>query len=98
MNQSRDFVSVRGQAIRHTTATRDWVCGTCGGRLVTRWFEDAPHWRTLCFTAPEHSQDKFVHKQSWAYIEHRRHMEAAQAQDVFDHLPPELQAAIAERS
>ena len=98
MSQSRDFVSVRGIAVRHTTAQRDWLCGECGSRLATRWYEDAPHWRTLCIADPDHDPDKFVHKSSWAYIEHRRLTEAAQAQDVFDHLPAELQAAIQEEA
>ena len=94
----RDFISVRGQAIRHTTARRDWVCGVCGSNLATRWFMDAPNWRTICVNDPSHDPDKFVHKDSWAYMEHRRLTEAAQANDVFDHLPAELQAAIQERS
>lgn len=92
----RDFISVRGIAIRHTTAQRDWLCGECGYRLATRWHEDTPHWRTLCTNDPDHDPNNFVHKNSWAYIEHRRMAEAAQAQDVFDHLPAELQAAIQE--
>ena len=94
----RDFVSVRGRAIRRTTAVRDWVCGVCGSRLVTRWSAEPPHWQTVCFAEPMHEQDEFVHKQAWAWMEHRRLTEAAEAEDVLDHLPPELQAAIAERS
>jgi len=94
----REYISVRGIAIRHTTAVRDWLCGECGSRLVTRWVADAPHWRTVCSDNADHDSEKFVHQSSWAYIEHRRQREAAQAQDVFTHLPDELQAAIAERS
>ena len=90
----RDFISVRGRAIRHTTAARDWVCGVCGSRLVTRFMIDG--WATMCANDDEHDPDKFVHKQSWAHMEHRRLTEAAQAQDVLDHLPLELQAAINE--
>ena len=92
----RDFISVRGQAIRHTTAVRDWVCGECGSRLVTKFLPDG--WRTICSRDFEHDPDKFVHKQSWAWMEHRRLTETAQAKDVFDHLPAELQASITERS
>jgi hypothetical protein len=98
MTQDRDFVSVRGIAVRHTTAARDWVCGECGSRLVTRYIHDSDPtqsgWRTICHNEPKHSSDNFVHKNSWAYIEHRKLKEAAQAQDVFSHLPAELQAAI----
>jgi len=94
----RDSISVRGIAVRHTTAQRDWLCGECGSRLATRFLGAAPHWRPICTNDAGHDPDKFVHKQTWAYIEHRRHMDAARAQDVFDHLPAELQAAIAERS
>ena len=94
----RDFISIRGQAIRHATARRDWVCGTCGSALTTRWFADAPNWRTICINDPSHDCDAFVHKNAWAWIEHRRLTEAAQAEDVFNHLPAELQAQIQERS
>lgn len=90
----RDFFSVRGMAVRHSTARRDWVCGECGSPLTTRWFMDCPNWRTVCTNDPGHDPDQFVHKQSWAYMEHRRLTEKAQAKDVFDHLPAELQETI----
>ena len=97
MTSDRDFIVVRGKRIRHTTAARDWVCGVCGGRLVTRWFHEEPHWRTVCWAMPtKHSSDEFILKSTWAYREHRRMAEAAQAKDVFDHLPAEVRAQITE--
>ena len=98
MNQDRDHVYIRGQAILHTTAVRDWCCGICGSSLITRWFIDPPNWRTVCANDPGHEPDEFITSTAWAYREHRALEEAAQAQDVFSHLPPELQAAISERS
>ena len=94
MNQDRDCVTVKGKRILHATARRDWVCGTCGSALATTWHEEAPHWRTLCARDASHEPDGFVHKSTWEYREHRRMMNAAQAEDVFEHLPPELQTAI----
>lgn len=95
MNQSRDFVTIRDISVRHSTAVRDWVCGTCGGRLVTRFCETAPHWRTVCGVDASHDDQKFIHKSTVEYIEHREAMNAALAEDVFKHLPADLQAAIA---
>lgn len=94
MTNDRYSVYIKGRAIPHNVACRDWVCGNCGGRLVTRWFEDAPHWRTLCFDDGDHDPDGFVHKGTWAYLEARRMMDGVTAREVFKHLPPEVQAAI----
>ena len=90
----RDHVYVKGVAILHITACRDWVCGQCGSRLVTYWFDDAPNWRTVCVGDATHGADGFVHRSTWAYMEHRRLTGEARAEDVFANLPPELQAAI----
>ena len=94
MTQSRDFLQIGPIQVRHSTAARDWVCGTCGGSLVTRFYDAAPHWRTVCAQDESHDDQKFVHKSTWEYLEHRQYMDAAQAKEVFAHLPTELQAAI----
>lgn len=94
MNYDRDFVYIKGRAVRHSTAIRDWVCGECGGKLTARFFVDAPNWRTICTSDEQHAPDGFVHRATWEYLEHRRGMEALTAQHVFDNLPDELQAAI----
>lgn len=94
MTQSRDFLQIGPIAVRHSTAARDWMCGTCGGRLVTRFYETAPNWRTVCTRDASHDDQKFIHKSTAEYIEHREAMNAALAEDVFAHLPSELQAAI----
>ena len=94
MNQDRDGLQIRNLYIGHGTARRDWVCGCCGASLATRWFEQEPNWRTVCTNDPEHPADSFVHKASWAYRQARCQLEAMQAGDVFDHLPPELRADI----
>jgi hypothetical protein len=91
----RDFTTVKGRPRRHTTLTRDWVCGVCGGRLILKWFDDAPNWRTICAKHPdEHGPDEFVHSSTWAYREDRRKMEAMTAREVLRNLPEDLQAAI----
>jgi len=94
MIPSRDFVSIRGIAVRHITAARDWCCGACGSSLVTRWFDDDPNWRTVCANDPEHDTDEFILKASWEWLEHRRHMNGLEAQEIFDHLPADVQAIL----
>jgi len=94
VNCDREHVYIDGRAVLHATACRDWVCGECGSRLTTRWFDEAPNWRTVCASEPDHDADNFVHRSTWAYMEHRRLTGDAQAADVFANLPPELQAAI----
>jgi len=96
MNQTRDHVIIRGRAVLHSTACRDWVCGECGSRLVTRYLGATPEWKwaTICSQDKEHSPDNFIHKQSQAWREHEKLKEAATAQDIFRHLPQELQEAI----
>ena len=93
MTQARDHLTIGIIRIRHSTAVRDWLC-PCGSKLVTRFYDDAPHWRTVCAANPGHDDQEFVHQSTYEYLEHREYMDAAQAQDVFTHLPPELQAAI----
>jgi len=85
-------MTIRGQFVRHSTAARDWVCGECGSRVVTR--HTGAGWRTVCFDHPEHDDQTFVHKHHWAYLDAWRQMDTIKASEVFDHLPTELQAAI----
>jgi len=87
-------VRIRDKCIAHHTAQRDWMCSTCGSKLKTCWYDDAPHWRTVCASDDQHDPDSFVHHTTWAYLEHKRLESIAQADDVFAHLPPELQQAI----
>ena len=94
MTQDRDGLTIGNQHILHATARRDWICGTCGGKLTTRWFDDAPNWRTVCMTDDGHEASEFVHSGAWAYIQARRQMDTIKAGDVFEHLPAELRAAI----
>ncbi len=95
VTQTRDYVIIRDIPVRHATAVRDWVCGTCGSKLVTRYYADRLWWRTECAANSAHDDQAFVHYSTWEYLKHRDYMDAAQARDVFEHLPPELQAAIA---
>jgi hypothetical protein len=94
VTQSRDFIQIGPIKVRHSTAARDWLCGTCGGKLATRWHDVAPNWRTVCTKDGAHDDQSFIHQSTYEYIEHRELMNAAQAKDVFAHLPAELQAAI----
>ena len=95
MTQSRDFIQIGPIQVRHSTAVRDWICGACGGKLATRFFDVAPNWRTVCTRDASHDDQAFIHKSTAEYLEHREGMNAALAEDVFNHLPPELQAVIA---
>lgn len=90
----RDFVYIRGRAVRHTTAARDWVCGICGSRLRMAWYEEAPHWRTVCGDEESHAVDGFIHQGTWQRIAHDVMMDALRAKDIFEHLPQELQDII----
>ena len=90
----RDYIQIRDHRVLHTTACRDWVCGTCGGRLTTRFFEAVPNWRTICFTDASHDPDTFVRRTTWEYLEARRQAESIEAGEVLAHLPAKLQLAI----
>ena len=94
---THDYVFVRGEPIWHSVAQRDWVCGECGSRLLTRWFDSKPNWRTVCTGDADHLPDAFIHKGTWAYRQAQTVLETEQAQDVLAHLPTELRAAIVER-
>jgi len=86
---SRDHETVRGRDILHSTLRRDYVCGECGSRLTTRWFEDAPHWRTVCFQDTGHASSQFVTSTTW---EIQKAMATAMAEDVLIHLPDHVRA------
>jgi transcription initiation factor TFIIIB Brf1 subunit/transcription initiation factor TFIIB len=97
MGYDRNTVTIRGKRILHSTAQRDWVCGVCGSGLATRWFADAPHWRTVCTNEPGHDPDAFIHRHMIPYIQHEQMADELTASDVLAHLPPELQAEIERR-
>ena len=83
-----------GRPVRHDTCARDFICGTCGGKLTTRWFDDEPHWRTVCTQNAGHSPDGFITKGRAEYLRHQATVDQAVANEVLSHLPAELQAAI----
>jgi hypothetical protein len=87
----RDFVHVKGQAVRHTTAQRDWRCGLCGSHLALKFYLEAPNWRTVCQGDEAHHPDEFVHKDALDWQEHRNLEQDAKAQEVWAHLPEEYQ-------
>jgi len=94
VTQSRDYLTIRDIQVRHSTACRDWVCGTCGSKLVTRYYADRLWWRTECAAMSAHDDQKFVHHSTWEYLQHRDYFDAAEAREILNHLPAELQAAI----
>lgn len=93
MYWDRDYVYIKGRAIPHTTAAREWVC-RCGGGLLTIWSEEAPHWRTVCAKDREHSPDQFIHKSVAERLRHEELVEHYAAAQVLEGLPEELRAAI----
>lgn len=90
----RDYTYVRGRRVLHTVLVRDWLCGECYSNLVTMFFDQEPHWRTVCAEEYGHSPDKFIHQGTVAYIEHEILMQQAEAEEIFKHLPADLQQAI----
>lgn len=57
----RDFTFVRGDAIRHTTLVRDWVC-RCGGSLKLGWKDG---WCVVCRANHLHPANGFIHKSTY---------------------------------
>ena len=82
-----DGQRVGNRWVFHATLCRDWICGTCGSRLVTRWYSDKPYWRTVCATSPAHPTEKFITQATWA-------MQKAEAVEVFDNLPADVQTML----
>ena len=96
MSQDRRGVTIRGKHIFHSVAARDWFC-SCGHKVVTRYFEESPHWRSVCSDDADHDVDQFVHTRAIPYVQFRIASEELEAEEVFGNLPPELQVAINER-
>lgn len=91
MQQDHDFVYLpRGKRVMHSTACRDYLCGQCGGPLVTKCV--GGNWQTLCTRDAEH--DGIVKKMTWLARQQQALADQAEARDVFAHLPAELQEAI----
>lgn len=77
--------------------TRDWRalernyrCGTCGSRLVTRVIDG--EWVTLCPKVAAHRE--FVRAGTVDCLRAREVMKELEAQDVLAHLPEELRREI----
>ena len=87
----RDGFTIRGHYVLHSTARRDYVCGECGGCLVTRWDETAPHWFTICAADATHDPDQFVKSTTW---ETQKALNTVEAEDVRMHLPADVRAMI----
>ena len=96
--QDRNGATVRGKHILHVTLCRDYVCGECGSRLVTlarqNYEERRTDWLTVCANDHGHDADSFITSAAWEYRQVEAQMEAAEAQDIFNHLPAEMQAMI----
>ena len=56
--QDRDYVYIRNRPIPHNKAARDWRCGICESRLVTKYGKNG--WETVCAKDPSHSPDSFI--------------------------------------
>ena len=92
-SQDRHGVTIRGERVLHSVAARDWYC-ECGYKVVTRWFEDEPHWRSVCPDNERHDPDGFIHTGSIPYVQFQVAQEEARAQEVLRHLPTELQEIV----
>ena len=94
--QTRNYVYINGHQVLHATVCRDYVCGVCGSRIVSRWFADKPHWRSVCSLDPTHGTESFVTRSSLARREAQSALNQDRANEVFNHLPAALKAAIHE--
>ena len=98
----QDGQTLKGHYILHSTLRRDFVCGECGSRLITKLHMNEEsrrcEWRTVCAADPEHSPSGFIHTNQAARREAERLTESLRAREVFRHLPQELQEAILERA
>jgi len=92
-SQDRYGVTIKGKHVPHNAAARDWYC-SCGYKVVTRWFEEEPHWRSVCSNDKDHDPDEFVHTKAIPYVQFRVQAEEARAAEVLKHLPTELQETV----
>lgn len=97
MSYDRYYTYILGKAIAHNTVARDFICGECGGKLTTRWFDDEPNWRTVCMNDADHNPDRFITKGRAEYERHVETVEAMIAAEVLSHLPASLQAMILDK-
>jgi hypothetical protein len=88
----QDNVYIGGLAVRHRQAELGWCCG-CGSRLVTRWHEEEPHWRTVCFADPSHPVDEFK-RAPGIFQEARVRLARMEAAEVLRHLPEDVRASL----
>lgn len=91
--QDRDGLTIRGKYVLHSVARRDWYC-MCGYKVTTLWFEEEPHWRSVCSDDHGHDPNTFIHTGMIPYVQFQVMCEELEAQEVFDHLPKDLQEAI----
>ena len=89
---THDGLQIRDRLISHGALRRDWLCGTCGSRLVTKWMNGG--WATVCANNAAHPADVFLTKSAWQRWRSEQLAEEAIAQDILAHLPPEVRAAI----
>ena len=96
--QDRNGATVRGRHVPHATLCRDYVCGECGNRLITLGSQNNEErrtdWLTFCSGNHEHDAGGFITSAAWEYRRMEAAMEAAGAQDIFNHLPAEMQVTI----
>lgn len=74
ITHDRDYVYINGIPVLHTTAVRDWVCGVCESRLITKPYpneaERRMEWRTVC--SNDESHDFFIHHTKLHERQHKR--------------------------
>lgn len=93
MVQDRNGVTIKGKHVLHSVARRDYYC-SCGHRVTTRWFEEAPHWRSVCIADETHDPDGFVHSHAIPYVQFRMAVEDAKSEQVWEGLPEEFREEI----
>jgi len=81
---TRDDCQLGHKRISYTRLERDYRCSDCGGRITTRWSEEAAGWRPSCLTC---GGCDFIHEQE----AQRQKWEAL---EVLEGLPPDFAAAL----
>lgn len=91
--QDRNGLTIKGKYVLHSVARRYYWC-ECGHKVTTRWFEEEPHWRSVCMGDETHDPDGFIHSNAVPYVQARVAVEDMKSGQVWEGLPEEFREEI----
>jgi hypothetical protein len=91
--QDRNGLTIKGKYVLHSVARRDYYC-SCGHKVTTRWYEEEPHWRSVCSNDESHDQDGFIHTNALPYVQQQVMVEDMASQEVWEGLPEEFRESV----